>query len=127
MVDRSLCSLRALPDRCEQRVDVAEQDVGGARQLHGEAGVEHVRRGHALVEEARLGADDFRDMGQEGDDVVLGGALDLVDALDIDRGGIAALGPDGFGGFFRHHAEFGQPGRSRAPRSRTRCLKRVCG
>jgi len=36
------------------------------------------------VDEARLGADDFGQMGGEGDDVVLGLALDLVDALDIE-------------------------------------------
>ena len=66
--------------RGQQRVDVGEQDVGGARQLDAEAGVEHVGRGHALVDEARVGADELGEMGQEGDDVVLGLALDLVDA-----------------------------------------------
>ena len=37
----------ALLQRREQPVDVGDQDVGGAHQLHVEAGVEHVRRGHA--------------------------------------------------------------------------------
>ena len=72
--------------RGEQRVEVGEQDVGGAHQLHGEAGVEHVGRGHALVHEARVGADDLGEMRQEGDDVVLGLALDLVDARDVEGG-----------------------------------------
>jgi hypothetical protein len=31
---------------------------------HVEAGVEHVGGGHALVDEARLGADDFGQMGR---------------------------------------------------------------
>ena len=58
-------------ERGEQRVDVGDQDVGGAHELHVEAGVEHVRRGHAGMHEARLRPDDFGDMRQEGDDVVL--------------------------------------------------------
>ena len=66
--------------RCVERFDVGDQKIGGAHQLHVEAGVEHVGRGHALVHEARLGADDFGQVGEEGDDVVLGLALDLVDA-----------------------------------------------
>src|ERR1700682_5311637 len=51
------------------------------------------------------GADDLRQMGQEGDDVVLGFALDLVDPGDVE-GRILSLGPDGPGGLFRDHAEF---------------------
>ena len=56
------------------------------------------------MDEARLGADDFGQMGQEGDDVVLGLALDLVDPLDLEG---AAL-PDRLGGRFGNDAEFGQ-------------------
>ena len=59
------------------------------------------------MHEARLGADDFGEVGQEGDDVMLGLALDLVDARDVE-GGVLALGPDGLGGVLRDHAEFGQ-------------------
>ena len=70
--------------RREQGVEVGEQDVGRARQLHGEAGVEHVRAGHPLVDEARLVADVLGEMGQEGDDVVPGHRLDLVDAGDVE-------------------------------------------
>ena len=97
----------ALLQRRQHLVDVGDQQVGGAGQLHVEAGVEHVGGGHALVHEARLGADDFRQMGQEGDDVVLGLALDLVDPRDVE-GGVPGLGPDRLGGFLRDHAEFRQ-------------------
>ena len=62
-------------------------------KLHREAGVEHVRGGHALMHEARVGADELGEMGQEGDDVVLGHALDLVDARDVERD-VARLLPD---------------------------------
>jgi hypothetical protein len=46
------------------------------------------------MDEAGIGADDLGQMGQEGDDVVLGFALDLVDAVDVE-GRVAALFPDG--------------------------------
>ncbi len=59
------------------------------------------------MHEARLGADDLRQMRQEGDDVVLGFALDFVDAGDIEAR-VPGLGPDRLGGLFRDHAKFGQ-------------------
>src|SRR6185369_1355015 len=57
------------------------------------------------MDEARLGADDFGQMGGEGDDVVLGLTLDLVDPRDVE-GDIACLGPDRPGGFLGDDAEF---------------------
>ena len=59
------------------------------------------------MHKAGLRADNFRQMGQEGDDVVLGLALDLVDARDIE-GGVLGLGPDRPGGLFRDHSQFRQ-------------------
>ena len=56
----------------------------GLRELHGEAGVEHVRGGHALMHEARRRADMLGQVGEEGDDVVLHLALDGVDAVDLE-------------------------------------------
>ncbi len=49
-----------------------------------ETGVEHVGRGHALVDEVRFRPDDLGQMGQEGDDVVLHLGLDGVDAADVE-------------------------------------------
>ena len=95
----------ALLQRRQHLVDIGNQQIGGAGQLHVETGVEHVGGGHALVHEARLGADDFGQMGEEGDDVVLGLALDLVDPRDIE-GGVLGLGPDRPGGLLRDHAQF---------------------
>ena len=80
MVGVILCSKARFFSAASRRVDVREQQVGGAHELHGEAGVEHVRRGHALVDEARVRADELGEVGEEGDDVVLHLALDLVDA-----------------------------------------------
>src|SRR3954452_12001961 len=50
---------------------------------------------------------EFGEMGEEGDDVVLGDGLDLVDLADVELGG-AAFFPDGFGGFPGNDAELGQ-------------------
>ncbi len=94
-------------DGGKQRVHVSEQNVGCPDELDVETGVEHIRGSHPLVDETGVRADDFRQMGQEGDDVVLGLALDLVDPVDVESGR-AALVPDGFGGLFRDHAQFGK-------------------
>ncbi len=59
------------------------------------------------MHEARFRADDLGQMGQEGDDVVLGLALDLVDAGDVE-GRVLGLGPDRLGGVLRDDAEFRQ-------------------
>ena len=52
-----------------------------------------------------IGADDFGEVRQEGDDVVVGFALDLVDARDVERR-ILGLGPDRLRCLLRNHAEF---------------------
>ena len=56
------------------------------------------------MHEAGLGPDDFGEMRQEGDDVVLGHGFDLVDAGHVEHG-VAALFPDPGGGRLRHHAQ----------------------
>ena len=81
---RELVLEGAALERGEQRVEIVEQEVGGAHELHVEAGVEHVGGGHALVHEARLRPDDLGKMGEEGDDVVLDLALDRIDARDVE-------------------------------------------
>ncbi len=58
------------------------------------------------MHEARLvGADMLGQMGQEGDDVVLGHGLDLVDAGDVEFDVLRA--PDRLGIGLRDHAERG--------------------
>ena len=106
MVGVSLCSKRAALQRREQLVGIGDQDIGRARKLHVEAGVEHVGRGHALMHEARFRADDLRQMGQEGDDVVLDLGLDRVDARDIEGRG-APLSRMVFAASFGISAELG--------------------
>ena len=88
-------------------VDVRDQKVGGAHQLHVEAGVEHVRGRHALVDEARLRSDDLGKVGEKGDDVVLDLALDLIDAGNVE-GRVLALGPDRLRRLLRHDAKLGK-------------------
>ena len=63
--------------RRQQRIEIGQQQIGGLFQLHRKSGVEHVARGHPLMHEARFGADMLGEVGQEGDHVVVGLALDL--------------------------------------------------
>ena len=101
-----LVLLGAAAKRGQQRVDVGQQDVGGADELHAEAGVEDVRRGQPLMQVAGLRPDDLGDVGQERDDVVAGLRLDLLDARGVElRPG--ALAADRLGRRFRHRADLG--------------------
>ena len=101
----------------EERIDVGEKDVGGAAELYGEAGIQHVGGRHALVHEACLGPM-LGEVGQEGDDVVLRLALDLVDARARPRSSPLPDGPRRLAWESRQ----GPPGRRKhAPRSRARC------
>ena len=95
--------------RLEERIDVIEQQARRTVELNRETGVEHVGRRHALMDEARLVADMLGEIGQEGDDVVLGLALDFLDARDVDvvERRLAAL-PDGPRGLGWHDAEFSE-------------------
>ncbi len=120
MVGVSLCSKRALLERGQQRVEIGEQQVGGAHQLHVEAGVEHVGGGEPHVHEARLGPDVLGQVRQEGDDVVLDLALDGVDAGDVEPA-LRPLSQMALAALFGDQPQLGHGGRPRAPRSRTRC------
>ena len=106
MVGVSLYSSRAALERGNERVDIGDEEIGGAHELHIEAGIEHVGGGHALVDKARLGPDDLGEMGEKGDDVVLDFALDLFDPRDVEFGRFAVC-PDRLGGLLRDHAELG--------------------
>ena len=90
----NLCSKARRFSTASKRVEIGQQDVGGLRQLHRKAGVEHVAGGHPLVHKTRLGADMLGKVGQKSDHIVAGLALDLVDALDLE----AATLPDGASG-----------------------------
>ena len=95
-------------DGGEQGIHVGQQDIGRARQLHGEAGIEHVAAGHALVHEARFGADLLRHPIEEGDHVVLGDGLNGVDGGDVDGGLRCPPVPQRLGGALRHDTEISQ-------------------
>ena len=115
----------ALFDCGEQGVHVGDQNIGGAGHLHGQAGVEHVGGGHALMDEARIRPDEFGEMGQKGDDVMLGHALDLVDAVDVE-GDVSGLVPDVFRALLGDHADFGE-GVAGVGLDLEPDLNRVCG
>ncbi len=103
---RELVLEGAALERGQERLGVGDQQIARALELHVEAGVEHVGRCHALVHEARLGADDLGQMRQERDHIVLDLALDRIDAGNVELGVAAALA-DGLGGRLRDHPELG--------------------
>ncbi len=114
---RVLVLERAALQRRQQRVEIGEQDVARLRKLHREAGIEHVARGQALMDEARFGPDMLGDIGEEGDDVVPGLALDLVDARDLELAALAQRGRRAL----RHDARLPPAPRWRRSRYRARC------
>jgi len=59
------------------------------------------------MHEARLRPDNLGQVGQEGDDVVLGLALDLVDPRHVENG-VPGLAPDHLRRLLRDHTEFRQ-------------------
>ena len=106
MVGVILCS-KARRLSAASSLSMSASRMSAARdKLHVEAGVEHVRRRHALMHEARLRPDMLGEMRQEGDDVVLDLGLDRVDARDVEFGRLALL-PDLLRRFLRHDAELG--------------------
>ena len=88
-------------DRRQQTVHGLQQDIRRLGELHREAGIEHVRRRHALMHEPGLVANMFGKVRQERDNVVLGFPLDLVDALDLESAAV----PDRLCRFLGNYAE----------------------
>jgi hypothetical protein len=82
---------RALGERRLELADRVEDLVERAAGLQRQRGVEHVRRGHAEVEPAGRLAGELLDVGEERDDIVAGGRLDLEDARRIELAGRAGL------------------------------------
>ena len=86
--ERPLVLERAALERCRHGADAVLQQGAGPVELHREAGVENIGRGEALVYEARLRPHMVREVGEEGDHVVAGLALDRVDFRGIDKRGM---------------------------------------
>src|SRR5262249_23696711 len=82
------------------------QDVGGAYELHIQAGIEHVRRRHSGVQEASFRPNDFGKMREESDDIVLDLRFDGINAGDIELCAFAFV-PDFFGSIFWDDTEIG--------------------
>ena len=91
----------------QEPVAVAEEPLAGRAELERETRVDDVAAGQAEVEIATLRTDRLGDLRHEGDDVVVGRALDLGDPVDVDAG----AGLDGLEGFGRDQATRGlRPG-----------------
>src|SRR4029078_8736915 len=70
-----------------------EEEVRGVAEDHAQRRVEHVRGGHPEVKPPRGGADALLHEGEERDDVVTGGALDLVDPGGVSVVEVTGAGP----------------------------------
>ncbi len=95
--------LGAALQRRQQRIEVGEQQVARLGELQRQAGIEHVGRRHPLMDDAGVRPDMLGEVGEKGDDVVAGLALDRLDALDLE----AAALPHRGGGLRRDHADRG--------------------
>ena len=94
--------------RGEKRVEVGEKQIGGTAQLHREAGVEHVRRGHPEMNESPLGSDQFGQFRGESDHVVARHIFECLDAADaLPRVGLIAPLADRLGRSLGDHTQFG--------------------
>ena len=99
---------RAGFDRGKQLVHIGNQQVGGARQLHSKAGVEHVGGRHALVHETRFITDLLGNPSQESNHVMLGHCLDRVNRRDINLGVGCPPFPKRLCRRFRYHTQICQ-------------------
>src|SRR5262245_31539697 len=93
------------PFECSKEfVDISNEDVCRPYELHVEAGIQHIGRGHTCMHKPRFRSDDFGQMGQESDDVMLDLCLDFINAGNVELRGIAFF-PDFLCGLFRDSAE----------------------
>ena len=86
-----------------EALEILGDDLRRLADEQGLRGVDDVVGSESVVEPAGMRADDFRDGGGEGDDVVADLGFDLVDALDAEVGALA----DGVGGVFGDESGFG--------------------
>ena len=87
------CSKARVLTAAITRSTPATSSICRVAEHHRQRGVEHVGGGHPEVQPARGGADPLLHEGEEGDDVVPGGALDLVDARGVRRRRSRRRGP----------------------------------
>jgi len=81
---RVLMFHRPLLEHQQQHIDIFQQKLRGLFQLNGKRGIEHIRRGHAHMNETSVLADGFRQGGQKGDHIVPCGLFDFIDAFRAD-------------------------------------------
>ncbi len=75
---------RSADEGAQQPVAVPQEELARGAKLEGKGRIDDVAAGQAEVEVAPLRSDRLGDMADEGDDIVIGGLLDLGDPLGID-------------------------------------------
>ena len=83
--ERALVLEGAALERCGHGRDAVRQHGAGAIELDREASVQNIGGREALVDEARLRPHVVRKVGEEGDHVVAGLALDRLDRRGTDQ------------------------------------------
>ena len=105
---RKLVLFCPLLKRCQQSVQIFEQQIACLRHLHSQRGVEHVRACHALVHKARFLADIVRNPCKEGDNIVLGHRFNSVDGSYVDSRLSRPPIPQGLCSSLRNHTQISQ-------------------
>src|SRR5437660_12307827 len=82
---------RPAPEHSHQGIDLLQQQIAGIAQQQGVRGVNHVRGSEAVMNEARGGADVFRQVRGKSDDVVVSGLLYFRDARNREPGPLLYL------------------------------------
>ena len=82
--DSVLVLVRSDFESGKQCVEIVDQNIRRTHELNIEAGVEHIGRGHALMDEARFGPHMLGQMRQERDDIVLDLTFDGIDPFDVE-------------------------------------------
>ena len=85
-LDRARLFAGAADEDGEERIGVSQQQLARGAQLERETGVDDVAARQPEVEIPAVRADGLGDLADERDDVVVGRALDLGDALGVDAG-----------------------------------------
>jgi len=76
----------SLLEHFEEPFEVLQQQVRGFDQQQRQGRVEHIRRGQPLVDVAGSRADVFGNIGEKGNDIMLGLLFDLGDAGHVEIG-----------------------------------------
>ena len=89
--DRVLMFLRPPPKHGEQGIQIGQNHIRRLTQLHGKAGINHIRRGQTEMQIASLFADALSHRGDKGHHVVFDLGLNFLHAANIKPGVLSQM------------------------------------